>query len=281
MDMARTRLSRAHRYVREAWENVDLGRVPEAVLNVALWSYLAFILITLDVISSGPLRQVDEAIARMQWQQSSDTLDVLAYWLDNIGQRGLTAPILLAVAVTISVRIRWWRPLRLALLGLISLNLSVGAVKVLVGRTSPRTGVDELMAGGFMYVSGHAANAALTWGLLAYLVHRFTGVSRVISEAVVSLALVFTTLMVLVSLYRNTHWLTDLVGGVLVGGTLLALVIAVDRGLVRVPHDATQPMGVSSSMTADLSIEHASAERASATSDGGGPDPSDSPAAAA
>jgi membrane-associated phospholipid phosphatase len=33
----------------------------------------------------------------------------------------------------------------------------------------------------------------------------------------------------IVSLFRNTHWLSDLVGGVFIGAALLVMVIAVDR----------------------------------------------------
>jgi membrane-associated phospholipid phosphatase len=32
-----------------------------------------------------------------------------------------------------------------------------------------------------------------------------------------------------VSLLRNTHWFSDLFGGLLLGGSLLVLIIAIDR----------------------------------------------------
>jgi membrane-associated phospholipid phosphatase len=220
-------------WTRDRVRAFDLARVPEGALNAALWCYVAFGLITIDVVSNGPLRRLDELIAGSTWQRSSESLDDVAYVLDHIGQRGLIAPILLIAAIVISHRIGWWRPFRLTVVALLALNISVGAVKVLVGRTSPRSGVDELLAGGFQYVSGHAANAALTWGLLAYMIHRFTNARAAAKEAATSATIVLVTLMVVVSLYRNTHWLTDLVSGVLVGGTLLALVVVIDRGLVR------------------------------------------------
>jgi membrane-associated phospholipid phosphatase len=33
----------------------------------------------------------------------------------------------------------------------------------------------------------------------------------------------------MVSLIRNTHWFSDLIGGVFIGGSLLVAVIAIDR----------------------------------------------------
>jgi membrane-associated phospholipid phosphatase len=38
-----------------------------------------------------------------------------------------------------------------------------------------------------------------------------------------------TTAIMCVSLYRNTHWFSDLVGGVFLGGALLVSVTALDR----------------------------------------------------
>ena len=39
----------------------------------------------------------------------------------------------------------------------------------------------------------------------------------------------FTFGVCIVSAFRNTHWLSDLLGGLFIGGALLVLVIAVDR----------------------------------------------------
>lgn len=221
----------------------DLGRVPSSAVSIAVWTYLAFVLVTVDVVLDGPFRRLDRLIAGSSWQQSSAVLDGVAWWLDHVGLRGLTAPILLVAAVVISRRIRTWRPFVLAVVGLLALNLSAGTVKVLVGRTSPRTGVDDLLAGGFAYVSGHAANAALTWGLLAYLMHRFTSAPARVKSLAVRGAAAVTVVMVLVSLYRNTHWLTDLVGGVLVGATLLALIAVLDHGYPTGPDRGPRPQG--------------------------------------
>jgi membrane-associated phospholipid phosphatase len=37
------------------------------------------------------------------------------------------------------------------------------------------------------------------------------------------------TTVCIVSLVRNTHWFSDLFGGLLLGGALLVLIIAIDR----------------------------------------------------
>ena len=45
----------------------------------------------------------------------------------------------------------------------------------------------------------------------------------------VLIAATFTLGVCVVSAFRNTHWLSDLLGGLFIGGALLVMVIAVDR----------------------------------------------------
>jgi membrane-associated phospholipid phosphatase len=114
-------------------------------------------------------------------------------------------------------------------LSFISLNVVVGAFKYGLGRTKPRDGLDILHAGGMSYPSGHASNAIFIWGVIAYLIYRYAHVDkyngRLASTGVGLLALTVCA----VSLLRNTHWFLDLFGGLLLGGALLVLIIAIDR----------------------------------------------------
>ena len=67
----------------------------------------------------------------------------------------------------------------------------------------------------------------LTGGLILYLLNRYAERPPLKMLTVVIAAM--TTMTVLVSLYRRTHWLTDLVAGALVGGLLLQAIIVMDR----------------------------------------------------
>ena len=136
---------------------------------------------------------------------------------------------LLIAAAFIAYQFKTWRPLNLAVLSLLLLNLTVGASKMLLGRTKPRDGFDLLHAGGMSYPSGHASNAVLSWGILAYLIYRYAKVDRY-QGRLASAGVVFISLTVCtVSLIRHTHWFSDLLGGLFIGSALLVAVIAVDR----------------------------------------------------
>jgi membrane-associated phospholipid phosphatase len=114
------------------------------------------------------------------------------------------------------------------------LNIVVGGMKIIIGRAKPSTGSADVLTGGVIFPSGHSSNIVLTGGLIIYLLKRYADRPPVRLLTVVVVAL--TTMTVLVSLYRNTHWLTDLVGGALVGGLMLQAIIVMDRATARARH---------------------------------------------
>ena len=196
------------------------------------WSSLflvGFIVVTQQVITNGSLIALDAKIANADRTDFPSWIDFILMRIDDLGLRGLTGTALMIAAIYIARRFKTWRPLNLAILSLIALNLTVGLAKLLIGRTKPQLNVDLIYAGGLSYPSGHASNAILSWGVLAYLIYRYAHVDRYRGRlASTGVALVSLSVCV-VSLFRNTHWLSDLVGGLFIGAALLVMVIAVDR----------------------------------------------------
>ena len=188
-----------------------------------------FILITIDVLHSGPLTEIDANIALWNRPELPDWADWIIYNLDHLGLRGLTALCLLTLAIYLGRRFKTWRPFNLSLLSLLALNLVVGLAKLEFGRTKPKLQIDLLDAGGMSYPSGHASNAVLTWGLFAYLAVKYSAPSKFRTNLAIWSVSVVSILVVLISLFRNTHWLSDLVGGVSIGAALFFLIVAIDR----------------------------------------------------
>lgn len=211
----------------------DLQQLRRRQMDRALrWSLLlffGFLLVTQQVLTNGPLVSYDKEINSQPKPQFEGFAGFFLRRLDDLGLRGVTATVLLIAAAFIAYKFKTWRPLNLAVLSLLLLNLTVGASKILLGRTKPRDGFDLLHAGGMSYPSGHASNAVLSWGILAYLIYRYAKVDRyqgrLASAGVVLISLTVCT----VSLIRHTHWFSDLLGGLFIGSALLVAVIAVDR----------------------------------------------------
>jgi membrane-associated phospholipid phosphatase len=201
----------------------------DRALRWSLVLFTGFLLVTQQVLTFGPLVEYDKKINSDPKPQFEGFAGFLLRRLDDLGLRGLTATVLILAALFIAYKFKTWRPLNLAFLSLILLNLVVGTSKLVLGRTKPRDGFDLLHAGGMSYPSGHASNAVLSWGILAYLIYRYAKVDRyqgrLASAGVVAISLT----VCIVSLIRHTHWFTDLLGGLFIGSALLVAVIAVDR----------------------------------------------------
>ena len=203
-------------------------------MAVALrWSVgllIAFVLVTLDVLFEGLLWRVDQFIADIDRPKLNGFTQFLILRIDDLGLRWVTAAILIIAAILIGRRFKSWRPLNLSILSLLFLNLFVGAAKIGFGRCKAREDFDICMfTGGMAYPSGHTANALVTWGLFAYIVFRYTHRDPFEGLRLYWLVGVITVAVCMASLIRNTHWFTDLLGGMFLGGAILVLVVALDR----------------------------------------------------
>ncbi|MFI6150756.1 phosphatase PAP2 family protein [Streptomyces sp. NPDC051109] len=180
---------------------------------VLLGSTLAFYLaIVVAVLTTSWLVRLDWQVMFFrpyeQWPQLHAFLDYLVV----LGQRGPTAVMVAAWLGWRSWRQHTLRPLITLGVALLLLNITVGAVKLGLGRLGPhyatQIGSAELFAGGDIFPSGHTANAVVTWGILAYLAST-TVTRRVLSvvSATVSLSVGATTV------YLGTHWVSDVLLG--------------------------------------------------------------------
>jgi membrane-associated phospholipid phosphatase len=203
-------------------------------MSVALrWSaglFIAFVLVTLDVIYEGLLWRIDQFVADIERPTLTGFNQFLILRLDDLGLRWITATILILAAALIGRRFNSWRPLNLSILSLIFLNLFVGAAKIGFGRCKAREDFEVCMfTDGMAYPSGHTANALVTWGLLAYIIFRYTHREPFEGLRLYWVVGLMTVGVCIASLIRNTHWFTDLLGGMFLGGAILVLVVAIDR----------------------------------------------------
>ena len=203
-------------------------------MNVALlWSAIltfGFVLVTLDILNQGLLYKVDQYFADLKRPKFEGFANFLILRIDDLGLRWITAVILLITAVLSSRRFKSWRPLNLSILSLIFLNLFVGAAKIGFGRCKAKEDFEVCMfTDGMAYPSGHISNALVTWGLFAYIIFRYTHRAPFEGLKLYWWVAVVTIAVGVVSLLRNTHWFTDLLGGMFLGGAILVLVVAIDR----------------------------------------------------
>ncbi len=195
---------------------------------------VALLWLMIDVFTHGPLVRLDLWVAQFRGRQQWPALSEFSTIYDKVGQRTVTIPVLLIVAGVLGRKHHTHRPVLLSLWMVLSLNLVVGGMKIFIGRAKPSTGSADVLSGGTIFPSGHSSNMVLTGGLVIYLLNRYA--DRPPLRLVTVIVAALTTMTVLVSIYRRTHWISDLIGGALVGGLLLQAVIVTDRATRQVRH---------------------------------------------
>jgi membrane-associated phospholipid phosphatase len=182
-----------------------LRRVPPWALGAGAVTLFYFVLFV-AVLSRSPLVELDTDVLR----QRAVVLALAATWL---GVRAL--------------RTRDLRPLITLGVATLLLNVTVGLVKTLVGRLGPlqlgaaaiHSGASTVFSDGTIFPSGHAANAVMTWGLMAWLARRHRAAWGV-AAGMVAVSIGLTTI------YLGTHWVSDVLAGWAAGGLVLLMVPA-------------------------------------------------------
>ena len=74
------------------------------------------------------------------------------------------------------------------------------------------------------FPSGHMTRTVVTWGLLAFIVYRLAARQSLRRFAILAAAAIIS-LMAFDRIYLEVHWESDVIGGLLLGGTILAVAI--------------------------------------------------------
>ncbi len=138
------------------------------------------------------------------------------------GQRGPATLFFLPYFFWVSWRGRTPRPLVMLVVAFVLLNVSVGVVKIAVGRLGPRQTLyaHDILVGGDIYPSGHVSNTVVLYGVIAMI--------AVKHRKFATWAAVFLSVTVgLGTVYLDTHWFSDVVGGWFAGA--LVLLVAAQR----------------------------------------------------
>jgi membrane-associated phospholipid phosphatase len=194
--------------------------------------FAALLLVIVDIFLDGPLVHFDVWVHNFDGEARFPSLVNAAWVYDKVGQRSVTIPVLLIVAGVLARRNRTWRPVSLAVFTVLILNVVVGAMKILIGRSQTETGVPDVLTGGVIFPSGHSSNMVLSGGLIIYLLSRYA--ERPPLRMLTGVVAAATLLTCATSIYVGSHWVSDLIGGALVGGILLQAVIVFDRATIRI-----------------------------------------------
>jgi membrane-associated phospholipid phosphatase len=188
----------------------------------------AYVALTAAVVVGSPLDVIDRAAAMSDLAHRFPNAApwVLKYVV--LGQRGPSSHVAFVYLAWRAIRQRSWRPLVLLVTALFMLNLTVGTVKIAIGRLGPAltTHPRAVFDGGDIFPSGHTSNAVVIFGVVAMVAveHR---------KAMVALAVTVATTIGLSTIFLDTHWVTDVLGGWFAGALVLLALPATYARLER------------------------------------------------
>jgi membrane-associated phospholipid phosphatase len=193
-------------------------------LAVSALLAVGFVVYTALVVTWGPLIRLDHWLDRDYHVQS---LYPVLTKVDRIGQRAVCLPVLAVVVVVTGWRHRTWRTAMLAAIAVFTVNLLVLIAKVAMARGRPISD-RGFFSGGDMYPSGHTANIIVVYGLCFHLIAHYGDIAVHTKRVLLWAVCVFSVVMFVTSLTLRWHWFSDLVGGFMVGGSVLALTVGID-----------------------------------------------------
>ncbi len=186
------------------------------------------VLVTLDVMADGPLRQLDHAVhgfcdAHVRGRALEFTRGV-----SKLGQRGYLVRVIVPLSVLAAVRRRSPRYPVLSIAIAYALSLSQTGLKSVIPRSFPYGDVDVVGRYGDAYPSGHTLNGfLLVWVVLELLAAALPAVDGVLParrrHRAALVAGVVTAAALTVS---DQHWLTDVLFSLALGPVLLAWLVA-------------------------------------------------------
>jgi len=193
-----------------------IGRPPRSVVAVTAAGLAGTVMVTLLVLTRTTQR-LDEA--SLPWFTALDRPGP-AHWLIRsvvtAGAFWLVGLVIGALALWLAVRRRRPRVAVVCGVALVGMDLFLYLVKLIVGRTAPHSGADQLLVGGASYPSGHTAHAMVGLVLLTALTADRPGPRRWAAAVTGGLVVGLTTLIL------GYHWLTDVVAGWCMAAVVLA-----------------------------------------------------------
>ncbi len=180
--------------------------------------FLAYVLLTIAILYQSPVLTFDKYLYDQHWRHAipeSYFPWISAYVM--LGQRVPATLLFLPWFIWVAKRDRSPRPLVLLGTSLVLLNVSVGVVKYAIRRVGPlstHNTHDLFASGGTIYPSGHVSNAVVLYGLVAWIAVKYR-------KTLIAAAVFLSVTVGLGTVYKNTHWFSDVVGGWIAGGLVL------------------------------------------------------------
>jgi len=157
-------------------------------------------------------------------------LDIFMPFMTIFGGKEIVFPVAFATAGYLFIKKRY-KFFGVLLASLAATGATVEIMKVIFTRERPDQIFALANADGFGFPSGHSALALVFYGILVYFI--FVSDNKKMHKIFASTVGILLTLLVGFSrIYLGVHWPSDVLGGYILGGGLLAIFIYISKSFL-------------------------------------------------
>jgi undecaprenyl-diphosphatase len=182
---------------------------------------------------------LDRAVLGWMVEHRHGGLTTAATLITNAG-----SPVAMVLLAALAALILWWRrSWRTGIVVVVTLACATGVstlTKALVGAQRPPRVTQLLLEVDHSYPSGHVTGTLALAGIIAVVIGR--GRSLAIRTALAVGVVAVTLLVALTRLYLGVHWLSDVVGGCLLGGAAVLVGAAALRRVTSARSNTIGPV---------------------------------------
>jgi membrane-associated phospholipid phosphatase len=177
-----------------------------------------------DVTAGEGIALIDHPVARFVAAHRTSRLTAVMKGVSWVGGPAGIAVFALVCAGVVSVMRRNWSAVIVVTAGTGGIAAINAVLKALIGRSRPPLAQAVDTAAGYAFPSGHAASATATLAVLAYVaMHRLR--STAARSAAWAASAAGAALVSMSRVYLGVHWLSDVLGGMLVGALWATVVV--------------------------------------------------------
>ncbi len=203
-------------------------------LIISLLSIILFVLILVNILNKGFLTNIDirfNELMKNAFFSNNTILNSLALSLDYLFE---VIPIIIASFI-IFLYIQYKRRFEDSFFFIILMLVNaffIWGLKILIQRPRPENIIFEHLSSGYAFPSGHTTNVVVFLGLIIYFSWKYLKKGNKNAKILVTIMLSLIAVIVGLSrLYIGIHWLSDVLGGLLLGLFILFVGIFVNEKL--------------------------------------------------
>jgi membrane-associated phospholipid phosphatase len=179
-----------------------------------------FAILTIGVLTGSPLDTLDHWARELSVHHHNPAWKTFVLDYVLLGKRGPTTKIAFFWFLYLCWRRRSLDPMLVLASAVLMNNLFVGIVKLSTGRWGPGVTANPtaVFSGGDIFPSGHVTNCVVLYGVIAMTA------APAWRKPLAAIAIWISVTVGFGTLWLDTHWFTDVLGGWIAGGIVLLLV---------------------------------------------------------